>query len=555
MKTLIRISSLLVFTSVLFMACQKEVSFEKGNSTASVGSLAVDGSGNCLGAVVSGTYMKDTALKTSNYVDVSVQVDTAGSYTVSSDTVNGYYFKATGSFNGTGSQVVRLVGGGKPLAAGTNIFTVTYNGTVCEFTVTVTAAVPPGGGTSVFTVACTGATPAGTYMAGTPLTASNTVTLNVNVTTVGTWSVTTAPAVNGVTFSGTGTFAATGAQTIILTGSGTPTAAGPFTFTVTGATATCTFQSTFAPAAGGNAVFTVNCAGATPAGTYAAGTPLTAANTITLNVNVTTIGTWSVTTAPAMNGVIFSGTGTFATTGAQTIILTGSGTPTAAGPFTFTVTGATATCTFQTTFTPAAAPDYFPRTAFSNWSYEYDGDPDDSLLIYVLQPTVSKLGNTFNIFMYNDGIFPADTFGYYRKAGADYYEYGDMSYGVLDEPFRGEFIFLKDNQTVGTTWNSAQFSGDYTDQNGTTGTITLRWKFTILQQNVSFAVTSSTGTVSYADTIEVKQELEQLVGATWTLIGYFRNYFARDKGLVKQDFYNSTNSLQSEGNVRRFIVY
>src|SRR5215207_4564563 len=160
MKTLIRISSLLVLTSVLFMACQKEASFEKGNSTASVGSLSVDGSGNCLGAVVSGTYNKDTAIKASNYVDVSVQVDTAGTYTISSDTVNGYYFRATGTFPATGTQVVRLAGGGKPLAASTNIFTVTYNGTVCEFSVTVTAATPPPGGSSAFTITCTGATPA-----------------------------------------------------------------------------------------------------------------------------------------------------------------------------------------------------------------------------------------------------------------------------------------------------------------------------------------------------------------------------------------------------------
>ena len=104
MKTLFKISSLLIFTSVLFMACQKEVSFEKGASTASVGSLSIDGSGNCLGAVVSGTYFKDTAIKASNYADVSVQVDTAGTYTISSDTVNGYYFKATGSFTATGAQ-------------------------------------------------------------------------------------------------------------------------------------------------------------------------------------------------------------------------------------------------------------------------------------------------------------------------------------------------------------------------------------------------------------------------------------------------------------------
>ena len=110
MKTLIKIASLLIVTSVFFMACQKETSFEQGTSTTSVGSLSVDVSGNCLGAVVSGTYMKDTAIKSSNYVDVSVKVDTVGTYVISSDTVNGYYFRATGSFAATGTQTVRLAG-------------------------------------------------------------------------------------------------------------------------------------------------------------------------------------------------------------------------------------------------------------------------------------------------------------------------------------------------------------------------------------------------------------------------------------------------------------
>ena len=52
-------------------------------------------------------------------------------------------------------------------------------------------------------------------------------------------------------------------------------------------------------------------------------------------------------------------TGTFTTTGANTIVLTGSGTPTAAGTHTFTVTGGTGTCTFQCT-TTASNSGLFP---------------------------------------------------------------------------------------------------------------------------------------------------------------------------------------------------
>ena len=436
MKTILKFTPLVLF--IILISCQKETSFEKGNSTASVGSLATDASGNCLGAVISGTYYKDTALKASNYVDVTVQVDTAGSYTISTDTVNGYYFKASGTFTATGTQTVRLVGGGKPLATGSNIFTVTYNGTVCDFTILVTAP------------------------------------------------------------------------------------------------------------AGGSAAFTITCTGATPAGTYVVGTALTAGNTITLNVNVTTAGTWSVTTAPAVNGLVFSNTGTFATTGTNTITLNGTGTPAAAGTFTFTVTGGTGTCTFQCTVTAVAVPDYFPRTAFSNWSYQFDGDPTDSLLIYVISPTKTINGNTYNLFFYNDGI-DVDSFGYYRRSGGDYFEWIDMgSYVGLDNPLWMEWTFLKDNLTTGGTWNSAQFTGLFNAVS-----VTLRWEFTITGQNIPVTVNGT----PYTNVIQVKQELKQLVGTSWVLAAWFDSYFAKDKGLIKQDLYDDTNSIIYEQDVRRLVIY
>jgi hypothetical protein len=449
MKTLLRLSGLMIFTSVFFIACQKEVSFEKGNVRVSVGSLAVDGTGNCLGAVVSGTYTKDTTLKATNYVDISVQVDTAGTYTISSDTVNGYSFKASGTFSATGTQAVRLAGAGKPLSAGTNIFTVTYNGTTCTFSVTVS----------------------------------------------------------------TGT--------------------------------------------GGSAVFLVNCTGAVAAGTYEVGTPLTAANTITLNVNVTTIGTWSISTAPAVNGITFSGSGTFATTGAQTIVLTGSGTPTAAGTFNFPVNAGTAPCSFSVVCT--APPDYFPRTTFSNWSYQFNGDPMDSLLTKVIAPTLTAAGNTYRIFMSTDGTTggtDSNAVGqyasYYRRSSADYFEWLDMgSYVGLDDPLWMEYTFLKDNQTVGSTWNSAQFTGPYTDGGGNTFNVTLRWEFSITGQNISTTVNGTT----YTNVIRVKQELRQLVGTSWTMAAYFDCFYARDKGLIKQDFYDNMNALLQETDVRRLVVY
>ena len=90
---------------------------------------------------------------------------------------------------------------------------------------------------------------------------------------------------------------------------------------------------------------------------------------------------------------------------------------------------------------------------------------------------------------------------------------------------------------------------------GVTGTITLRWQFTILQKDQTVSVTSSQGTVSYTNVIEVKQEMRQLVGANWELVAYFRNYYARDKGLIKQDLYDDADALLTSSEVRRLVIY
>jgi hypothetical protein len=68
--------------------------------------------------------------------------------------------------------------------------------------------------------------------------------------------------------------------------------------------------------------------------------------TQTITATVTTVGTYSISTTA--NGVTFAGSGTFAGTGAQNIVLTTSGTPTAAGSNTFTL-NTTPNCGFSRT--------------------------------------------------------------------------------------------------------------------------------------------------------------------------------------------------------------
>jgi len=454
MKTISRFLSILTVLSVMIFSCQKELSFEAGNTTSSDGILQADVTGTCTGVTLGGVYKKDSTLNSSHYVDVTVTVNAAGSYTISTDTLNGYYFRTSGNFTATGPQVVRLNGNGKPLATGTNSFTVNYDSTQCEFSVTVVTGT---GGTAAFTL------------------------------------------------------------------NGAPNA----------------------------------CTGATVNGTYTVGTALTSANTAVINVNVTAVGTYSISTT-AVNGVVFSATGTFTVAGPQTITLTASGTPVAAGTFTITVTAGGNTCTFILTVSAVAVIDYFPRTPNNNWSYEFDGDPNDSLLRKVISQTITAAGNTYSIFMATvDASFGFDSSGYFRKSGSDYFEWIDMGgYLGYDNSFWLEYNFLKDNLPQGGTWNSVQFTGPVTPPGGSPIMITARFGYKILQKDVSVTVKG----VPYPNTIVVEEKLWILNPATsmWEDVsaqtGFYINYYSRNIGLIKQD-YDDGAGLLFPLDMRRYAVY
>jgi hypothetical protein len=89
----------------------------------------------------------------------------------------------------------------------------------------------------------------------------------------------------------------------------------------------------------------ISCSDVSVEGTYNKSTGLTPANKVSIKVNVSAIGTWLLTT-PTVNGMKFSGTGGFATTGVQSIVLTGSGIPETASNTAFPIVGTTTTCTF-----------------------------------------------------------------------------------------------------------------------------------------------------------------------------------------------------------------
>jgi hypothetical protein len=361
---------LLALIVVIGIGCQKELSFELGDSPAE-GSLQSDVSGDCLPKTVNGIYISGTPLvSTSNTITVSVNVTKTGTYTIGTDTVNGYYFRGIGTFTSLGVNTVTLRGNGTPFAQGTNNFVVSFNGTVCDIQINV---LPVGSGPATFTLAgapaaCTTPVISGTYVKGGPLGAGNTVVLKVNVTVAGTYNVSTAPAVNGMTFAGSGSLA-TGAQTITLTGTGTPTTSGPNTINVTVGATTCSFVITVVdPVTGSLGGGPGACTPVTPNGTYTINVPLTAANTIQVQITTAAIGPYSVSTN-TVAGISFAGSGT--STGAtQLILLTGTGTPTASGPQNFTVSFGTSTCTFTLTIGAGAQYTADCSSASENGTYE-----------------------------------------------------------------------------------------------------------------------------------------------------------------------------------------
>lgn len=235
----------------LFVACQKELSVESGFAgKVATGSL-LDSAGNCQNIKVNGSYIIDSTLTDNNYVTVQVNLATGGSYRIFTDTQNNFSFQDSG-FLPAGLHTIRLRATGRPVLARPTTFSVAFDTTFCNFTVTVIDKTQAAYSLVTTGTSCSSASVQGTYTTGTALNAANQVTLQVNVTSLGSYTVTTAP-VGGMTFSGIGTFTALGPQTITLQGSGTPTTAGTNNIPVTAGRSTCSFPVNVTVGAGGNA--------------------------------------------------------------------------------------------------------------------------------------------------------------------------------------------------------------------------------------------------------------------------------------------------------------
>jgi hypothetical protein len=94
--------------------------------------------GDCLPKTVTGIYKVAVPLVAdSNTISVAVNVSTTGTYLVTTDTVNGFFFNATGRFTSPGTNTVKLRSNGTPFAAGVNNFRISFDSTFCDVQVTV----------------------------------------------------------------------------------------------------------------------------------------------------------------------------------------------------------------------------------------------------------------------------------------------------------------------------------------------------------------------------------------------------------------------------------
>lgn len=543
--------------SIIAISCQKETSFEIGK--AALGSLLSSG-GECLPKTVGGSYKAGQALGDTNYIDVTINITQIGNYTVSSDTLNGYSFKISGNASSTGDVVVRLKGTGTPVNSGVNNFTIRFDGSTCIVPVTV-ASSTTSGGSAVFTLqgspnSCANAVVSGTYTQNSSLTVANKVDIQVNVTTPGTWSM-TSTTVTGFGFAGSGTFTTTGVKTITLNSTGTPTTAGVQNFTISAGASTCTFPVTVLPNTAPSAVFTLQgapgvCMNAVIGGNYLVGTPLAASNTVVININVTTPGQWAVSTN-TVSGMSFTGMGTISGTGNQTLTLNGSGIPAAIGQHTFTVTVGTATCTFVVTVggtQPPPTTDHYILTQNSWWSYT-DGPTNADTFKRKNMGMVALNGNNYREVEEYDSTGTPVWAIYIRKDPATnfYYEYAavdDYSLLTFDQQVDGDILFLKEGLTTGATWNSAEWSGT---EGG--AAVKLRYVFTCTDANAT--VTRGGKTFPNTYKVMMKSQTQQGAGA-FTDEGLVWEFeYARGVGLVFFKLSLGTDSVSFP--IRNYAVF
>jgi hypothetical protein len=421
-KTIVSTFFIAAAILLILFSCQKEIHFD----FISEGELVKDAGNNCKPVVVNGNFIAGNDLGENDHIAVEVHFTAIGSYTIATDTVNGYFFKAEGNTEDTGIININLSGHGQPLNTGTDQFNIVYGTSTCTASVTV---------------------------------------LN-------------------------------GASTASFTLQGSPN----------------------------------SCIVDTVIGGYIKGVAADTSSHVLIAVNVTTPGTYSVSTN-TVNGYSFSGSGTFSSTGVQTISLVASGTPVNAGLDVFTVNAGSSACTFSITVLTAIVAtnnDLFPLSMSSFWNYDdlyYKGNTVKTIVI----DTATREGNLYQVV--EEQISPGGPILHlYRKNSIEYYEY--MAIDDYTSSFRygkriyDDILFLKENLSKGDTWETKEF----TDTADFGQVLVLQYRFVCVASDVSVVV--GTNAFSHVYEIEMIPWLRTLSGPYGQANEKYTWYYAKGIGLV-----------------------
>jgi hypothetical protein len=525
-----------VFLCIVFIclfitfACQKGIHWD----IESEGLLVKDSNNNCLPVEINGNYIQDSATNGNNYMAVDVNVTSVGSYSIYTDSINGYQFKASGNFNSTGTFHVKLACSGKPVTADTDYFAIHYNASICQATIIVKTNATP---SAIFSLQgspgkCLNDTVIATYTKGVVLDTSDKAIISVNVISPGRYDIVTNN-VNGYAFKADGIFTATGVQTISIYPEGIPADTGINVFSVKGDSLSCNLKVKIKT---DEAVFTLQgapekCMNDSVMGTYVKNIGLDTFSKVSIEVNVISAGRYNIKTN-LVNGYQFLGGGIFTATGVQVITLYAQGTPANAGTDVFNITAGTSSCSFEVIvladYISVNSDDYFPLTEGSYWIYDdlfttgntikrtIDGDTTVNDTTYSIMKTSDDYGIT------DQSLYVKNNNNYLEYAREDKYT-ASIQYA---KAHLTNLLFLKTNVHTGDYWESPEFQDETTFNQ----VIVLKYGYKCLKTDA--VVTVNGKAFANVCIIEMRPQIHALKNPWGYTNEIYTYYYAKGIGLL-----------------------
>jgi len=299
----------------------------------------------------------------------------------------------------------------------------------------------------------------------------------------------------------------------------------------------------------GSAVYTLSgspyaCTTDSIFGTYVQGQAIDSSNRVVVSVLVTSIGTYSITTA-TLYGISFHASGIFKTLGVQNVSLYGSGTPIAAGTFNY-IPG-TNGCSFALTISG-------PNTVIDCKACAYVPTCEGSTYTYI--DSVPSSGSTLRN---EDYLSVSDTTigGVpFRKivspTGNEYYDCANgtstlLVYNMVPTisgdyvPVPYQHIVLEANAAIGASWSS-NIANSY-GQN-------FSYMYYIAEKGITRTVLDSV----YSQVIHVSTAIHLISGGANTIIGSEDFYYARNIGLIERDSLDYNGTIKSQTLLQSYSV-